>query len=92
MVKSDKQTDDQKIEFLTSMSQEFLEILIYVFSERYTPLMSQIESSKHLEREVIHQLCISPMAHSDLVKNIFPDNEKFTNELENVLSRIANFK
>ncbi len=66
-----------------------MELLIYVISERYETSMSHIESSNKLEREVIHQLCVSPMAHSDLVKNIYPDNEKYTSELESVLSRIA---
>ena len=41
---------------------------------------------------MIHQLCVAPMAHSDLVKNIYPDNEKYTSELEAVLSRVATFK
>jgi E3 ubiquitin-protein ligase UBR2 len=64
-------------------------MLIYILSERYDPAISQIEGSMKLEREVIHQLCVSPMAHSDLVKNIYPDNEKYTSELESVLNRIA---
>lgn len=74
------------------MSEDFLELLIVLISERYEPFMSQIDATKKMEREVIHQLCVSPMAHSDLVKNIYPDNEKYTNELESVLSRIAIFK
>ena len=74
------------------MSEDFLELLIHIVSERYEPCLSQIEASKKLEREVIHQLCVSPMPHSDLVKNIYSDNEKYTSELESVLNRIANFK
>lgn len=81
-----------KLDYLIPLTEEFLEILIYIISERYDPLMSQIQPSNKLEREVIHQLCISPMPHSDLVKNIFPDNEKYTNELESVLARLATKK
>lgn len=73
-------------------SEDFLELLIILVSERYEPFMSQIDAITKMQREVIHQLCVSPMAHSDLVKNIYPDNEKYTNELESVLSRIATFK
>jgi E3 ubiquitin-protein ligase UBR2 len=84
--------DDLKKEFLLSMSEDFLELLINLISERYEPYMSQIEAIKRMEREVIHQLSVSSMAHSDLVKNIYPDNEKYTNDLESVLSRVAVFK
>lgn len=74
------------------MSEDLLELLIHIISERFDTNLSQIEEIKKLEREVIHQLCVTPMAHSDLVKNIYPDNEKYTNELEAVLNRIAVFK
>lgn len=92
MSSAENLTDDLKLEYLSPMSEDFLELLIVLISERYEPFMSQIEATKKMEREVIHQLCVSPMAHSDLVKNIYPDNEKYTNELESVLSRIAIFK
>jgi E3 ubiquitin-protein ligase UBR2 len=71
---SESLPDDLKLEYLIPMSEDFLELLIQVISERYEPFLSQIDSSKRLERECIHQLCVSPMAHSDLVKNVYPDN------------------
>ncbi len=86
---SSQTPDEIKLEFMIPLSEEVLELLIYIISERYDTCISQIEPSMKLEREVIHQLCISPMAHSDLVKNIYPDNEKFSNELELVLNKIA---
>lgn len=92
LASGDNLTDDLKPEYLLPMSEDFLELLIVLVSERYESFMSQIDATKKMEREVIHQLCVSPMAHSDLVKNIYPDNEKYTNELESVLSRIATFK
>ncbi len=91
-ISADSSKDELKQEYLIPLSEDFLELLIYIISERYDADLSQIEPIKRLEREVIHQLCISNQAHSDLVKNIYPDNEKYTNELENVLSRIATFK
>lgn len=81
-----------KSEYLLPMSEDFFELLIILVSERYESFISQIDPIKKMEREVIHQLCISPLAHSDLVKNIYPDNEKYTNDLESVLNRIATFK
>ena len=73
---SESTSDDLKLEYLIPLSEDFLELLIQIISERYEPFISQIESSKRLERECIHQLCVSPMAHSDLVKNVYPDNVK----------------
>lgn len=81
-----------KPEYVVSMSEDLLELLIILISERYESFLSQIDPIKKMEREVIHQLCVSPMAHSDLVKNIYPDTEKYTNDLESVLERIATFK
>jgi hypothetical protein len=81
-----------KSEYLLPMSEDFFELLIILVSERYESFISQIDPIKKMEREVIHQLCISSLAHSDLVKNIYPDNEKYTNDLESVLNRIATFK
>jgi E3 ubiquitin-protein ligase UBR2 len=85
-------SDDLKLEYLIPISEDFLKLLIQILSERYDPLMSQVDSMQKLEREVIHQLCISPMTHSSLVKNVYSESEKYTNDLELVLSRIATFK
>jgi E3 ubiquitin-protein ligase UBR2 len=74
------------------LSEDFLELLIHIVSEKYEPFISQMDPSSRLERECIHQLCISPMAHSDIVKSIYPDNEKYTNELEFVLGKVATFR
>ena len=76
------------------ISEDFLELLIHVVSERYEPELSEIEPVDKIEREVIQQLCISPMPHSDLVKNVYTDTEKLVSEQEinSVLNRIAVFK
>lgn len=90
--KSTAETDLRLPEHLIPISEDFLELLIHIISERYDSKLSKVDANKRLEREVIHQLCVGPMAHSDLVKNIYPDNEKYTSDLEGVLSRIAVFK
>jgi E3 ubiquitin-protein ligase UBR2 len=84
---SESLPDDLKLEYLMPMSEDFLELLIQVISERYEPFLSQIDSSKRLERECIHQLCVSPMAHSDLVKNVYPDNVTILFFLNNIKAR-----
>jgi E3 ubiquitin-protein ligase UBR2 len=89
---SKSDTELKQPEHFIPISEDFLELLIHILSERYDSKISKVEQNKRLEREVIHQLCVSPMAHSDLVKNIYPDNEKYTSDLEAVLNRIAFFK
>ena len=49
-----------------------------VFSdERYVPGVGEVGSQDATKREIIHQLCIQPMAHSELIKalpeHVIPD-------------------
>lgn len=51
--------------------------------ERFTPGIGHVENDDELKREIMHQLCIRPMAHSELVKAL-PENVSellFTNDL-----------
>ncbi len=41
--------------------------------ERYTAGVGQVECCDETRREIVHQLCIRPMAHSELVKAL-PEN------------------
>lgn len=50
--------------------EEFLHLLIMIIGERYEPGVGQVTREEKLTREVIHQLCISPMAHSELVRGL----------------------
>ena len=56
--------------------------------------VSEIDQLKKVEREVIQQLCLSPMAHSDIVKNVYTETERLVSEQEinAVLNRVAVFK
>lgn len=84
----------KQMEYLLPITEDLLELLIYIISERYERELSEIEQVNKIEREVIQQLCISPMPHSDLVKNVYTDTEKMASEqeLNSVLNRIAVFK
>ncbi len=86
--------DLKKPEVLLPISEDFLELLIHIICERYEPELSQIDAIDKIEREVVQQLCISPMPHSDLVKNIYSDIEKSLteHELNTVLSKVAVFR
>jgi hypothetical protein len=50
--------------------EEFLHLLLIIIGERHEPGVGKVTREQKLSREVIHQLCISPMAHSELVRGL----------------------
>lgn len=44
-----------------------------VSGERFEAGVGQVEGCDEIKREILHQLCIRPMAHSELVKAL-PEN------------------
>ena len=48
----------------------FLHLLIIIVSERYELGVGNVTNDVKLAREIIHQLCISPMAHSELMRGL----------------------
>lgn len=54
----------------------YITILIYFVwgsGERYTAGVGQVSPEDEIKREIVHQLCIRPMAHSELVKALPED-------------------
>ena len=45
----------------------------FCLGERYVPGIGEVTSADVVRREVIHQLCIAPMAHSELAKALPED-------------------
>ncbi|KAI8514759.1 E3 ubiquitin-protein ligase ubr1 [Branchiostoma belcheri] len=79
------------LRFTNSLVEEFLNLLIIIMGERYVPGVGQVCAEDMVKREVIHQLCISPMAHSDLSKAL-PENHKHETGMEAVMSDVSTFK
>ncbi|XP_058255493.1 E3 ubiquitin-protein ligase UBR1 isoform X2 [Hemibagrus wyckioides] len=73
------------------LTEEMLYLLIIITGERYVPGISNVTKEEVTMREVIHLLCIEPMAHSSLVKGL-PENENKETGLETVISKVATFK
>jgi E3 ubiquitin-protein ligase UBR2 len=61
---------ESKVKEKVRIMEEFLHLLIIIISERYEPGVGNVAREQKLTREVIHQLCISPMAHSELVRGL----------------------
>uniref|UniRef100_A0A673CDR3 E3 ubiquitin-protein ligase n=1 Tax=Sphaeramia orbicularis TaxID=375764 RepID=A0A673CDR3_9TELE len=73
------------------LTEEMLYLLIVIVGERYVPGISHVTKEDVTMREVIHLLCIEPMAHSSLVKGL-PENESHETGLETVITKVATFK
>ncbi len=61
---------DSKVKEKVRIMEEFLHLLIIIIGERHEPGIGKVSREQKLTREVIHQLCISPMAHSELVRGL----------------------
>ncbi|NWW52120.1 UBR1 ligase, partial [Pedionomus torquatus] len=87
-----KPTKDQDlIKQCNVLIEEMLQILIYVVGERYVPGVSDVTKEDIIMREIIHLLCIEPMAHSAITESL-PENENNETGLENVIGKVATFK
>ncbi|XP_036239822.1 E3 ubiquitin-protein ligase UBR1 isoform X2 [Molothrus ater] len=87
-----KPTKDQDlIKQYNVLIEEMLQILIYIVGERYVPGISNVTKEDVIMREIIHLLCIEPMAHSAITKSL-PENENNETGLENVINKVATFK
>ncbi|XP_053731591.1 E3 ubiquitin-protein ligase UBR2 [Synchiropus splendidus] len=74
-----------------TLIEEMLHLIIMIAGERYVAGVGQIEPFEEVRREIIHQLSIRPMAHSELVKAL-PENGNKETGLERVIDTVASFK
>uniref|UniRef100_A0A8C7CP95 E3 ubiquitin-protein ligase n=1 Tax=Oncorhynchus kisutch TaxID=8019 RepID=A0A8C7CP95_ONCKI len=65
--------DQELLKQWNRLTEEMLYLLIIIVGERYVPGISHVTKEDVTMREVIHLLCIQPMAHSSLVKGL-PEN------------------
>ncbi|KAM9356224.1 E3 ubiquitin-protein ligase UBR1 isoform 2-T2 [Pholidichthys leucotaenia] len=73
------------------LTEEMLYLLIVIVGERYVPGISRVTKEDITMRELIHLLCIEPMAHSSLAKAL-PENESHETGIERVITKVATFK
>ncbi|XP_075996582.1 E3 ubiquitin-protein ligase UBR2 isoform X2 [Genypterus blacodes] len=74
-----------------TLIEEMLHLIVMVAGERYVAGVGQVEPFDEVRREIIHQLSIRPMAHSELVKAL-PENGNKETGLERVIDTVASFK
>ncbi|XP_044127581.1 E3 ubiquitin-protein ligase UBR1 isoform X2 [Bufo gargarizans] len=74
-----------------SLIEEMLHVLICIIGERYMPGVSNVTKEECMMREIIHLLCIEPMAHSAIAKAL-PETENTDICLDVLINKVANFK
>uniref|UniRef100_A0A673BGY1 E3 ubiquitin-protein ligase n=1 Tax=Sphaeramia orbicularis TaxID=375764 RepID=A0A673BGY1_9TELE len=74
-----------------TLIEEMLHLIIMVVGERFVSGVGQVEPFDEVRREIIHQLSIRPMAHSELVKAL-PENGNKETGLERVIDTVASFR
>ncbi|XP_041071114.1 E3 ubiquitin-protein ligase UBR2 isoform X1 [Carcharodon carcharias] len=74
-----------------TLIEEMLHLIMMVVGERYTAGVGHVSAEDELKREIVHQLCIRPMAHSELVKAL-PEDENKETGMEKVIESVASFK
>ncbi|XP_072031414.1 E3 ubiquitin-protein ligase UBR2-like isoform X2 [Amphiura filiformis] len=74
-----------------TLLEEMLHLLIILTCERYMPGVGNVLDEDRIRREVIHQLCISPMAHSEITKAL-PEDHCHETGMEAVINKVADFK
>ncbi|XP_071789755.1 E3 ubiquitin-protein ligase UBR2-like isoform X2 [Asterias amurensis] len=74
-----------------TIMEEFLHLMIVLVSERYVPGVGQVTNTDRVRREVLHQLYINPLSHSEIVKAL-PKDHCHETGVEEVINSVANFK
>ncbi|XP_029387505.1 E3 ubiquitin-protein ligase UBR2 isoform X2 [Mus pahari] len=74
-----------------TLIEEMLNLIIMLVGERFSPGVGQVTATDEIKREIIHQLSIKPMAHSELVKSL-PEDENKETGMESVIESVAHFK
>ncbi|XP_011494451.1 PREDICTED: LOW QUALITY PROTEIN: E3 ubiquitin-protein ligase UBR2 [Ceratosolen solmsi marchali] len=86
-----KTWEEDSIRQTINLVEEFLALLITIIGERYIPGVGQVTADSCLKHEIIQQLCIKPLSHSELNKTL-PDDVHHETGMERVINEVADFK
>ena len=86
-------SEEDMIRQIVNMVDEFLELLIIVIGERYIPGIGQITDDDRIKKEIIQQLCIKPLSHSECTKALNDEHgHGHENDIEPVIHHVAVFE
>lgn len=90
-INSLKSNEEDSMRQTVNLVEEFLQLIIVVVGERYVPGISNVTTQDRIKKEIIQQLCIKPLPHSELNKAI-PDEIAHDTALDDVIEELAAFK
>lgn len=71
--------------------EEFLALILTIISERYVVGIGKVTERDCAKKEVIQQLCIKPLSHSELSKAL-PDNDHQDVYIDSIIDEVATFQ
>ena len=86
-------SEDDSIRQVTTLVEEFLNVVILVLGERHTPGVGQVSQLESIRKEVVQLLCVENICHSKLLTSVISyDAANRENNLEKVVQTVAVFK
>lgn len=86
-----KNHEEDSLRQVTNLVEEFLSLLIQIVGERYVIGVGKVTPEDCIKKEIIQQLCVKPLPHSELNKTL-PDDGNHETGLESVINEVAVFK
>lgn len=83
--------DEDNMRQTVVLVEEYLQLVMTLVSERYTPGIGHITEEERIKKEIIQLLCIEPMPHSVLNKAL-PEGTNHETGMEKVIDEVADFK
>lgn len=87
-----KSPEEDSIRQTINLVELFLHLLIIIVGERYMPGISSVTVEDRIRKEVIQNLCIKPLLHSELIKTIPDDLTSREVAVDEVIQELAVFK
>jgi E3 ubiquitin-protein ligase UBR2 len=85
--------EEDTLRQIINMIDEFLELIIVIIGERHLPYVGRTSDDDRVKKEIIQQLCIKPLSHSELNKALNDEhNGGHDYDIEQVIHEIANFE
>ncbi|RLU23362.1 hypothetical protein DMN91_003566 [Ooceraea biroi] len=86
-----KNPEEDSMRQTINLVEECLGLLITIIGERYVPGVGQVIADDRLKKEIIQQLCIKPLSHSELNKTLPEDVLHLETNIERVINEVADF-
>lgn len=86
-------SEEDSIRQIINMVDEFLELLIIIVGERYIPGIGLVTEDDRIKKEIVQQLCIKSLSHSELNKALNDEHgHGHENDIEPVIHDVAVFE